>query len=409
MSHKRTEKSKPQNQGVIHMINLQHLNIKTFLSDYWQKKPLVLRQAMPQFTHPLSADELAGLALEDEFESRIVLETPTKAPYWQLKRGPFTTGDFNKLPTSHWTLLVQGVDRLIPGVASLLDQFNFIPQWRVDDVMISYAVKHGSVGPHYDNYDVFLYQAVGQRRWSLTTQNCHPVNTLENVELRIMKEFHVEEEYILEPGDMLYLPPHVGHHGVSLSDDCMTYSFGYRSYQSPEIWNSLGDYLSEHDEFTKLYRDPNWNHSQGPSEIPAEAIAQAKDLMQSLLNNDELLKKWFGCFVTTLDNHAEQLLPMPLVDKNLLDSQSFIAQLQESQGLLREAICRFAYQKLNTGIQLFINGCEWEVEVGVNPELIKLIANHRILSKQKLIECIKSKADETFLYDLWRLQWLQNI
>ena len=389
------------------MIQFHDIDIKTFLTEFWQKKPLLIRQAIPQFKHPISADELAGLALEDEFESRIVSETPGIKPYWHLKRGPFTTADFHHLPKSHWTLLVQGVDRLIPGVASLLDHFNFIPQWRIDDVMISYAVQQGSVGPHYDNYDVFLYQAMGQRRWSLTTKDCNPENALQDIELRIMKEFMVEEEYILEPGDMLYLPPHIGHHGVSLSDECMTYSFGYRSYQSTEMWNSLGDYLSEHDEYTQFYRDPNWLNAKGASDIPTQAITQAKEFMQSLLNNDELLQNWFGCFITTLDNYAEQLLPIPLSDKEILTHDAFINQLKRCQGLLREATCRFAYQEHHSTLQLFINGREWEIEGNVNPLLIKLIANHRILPTEAIIKLITNKADEVLLYDLWRLQWIQ--
>ena len=227
------------------MINLQQISLKTFLSEYWQKKPLVIRQALPDFVNPLSPDELAGLALEEEIESRLVFETPDKKPYWHLKSGPFFENDFNTLPKTHWTLLVQGVDRIIPEVYELLDHFNFIPQWRIDDVMISYAALNGSVGPHYDNYDVFLYQAKGRREWSLTTQNCNTENYIKDLELRIMNQFDIEERFILEEGDMLYLPPHVGHYGISLSDECMTYSFGYRSYQGQELWDSLGDYLSE--------------------------------------------------------------------------------------------------------------------------------------------------------------------
>jgi 50S ribosomal protein L16 3-hydroxylase len=224
------------------MLNLNNISITSFLTNYWQKKPLVIRQALPGFNSPISPDELAGLALEEEIESRIVWETPNQSPQWHLKRGPFTEKDFSSLPNSHWTLLVQGVDRVIPEVYALLDHFNFLPQWRVDDVMISFATLFGGVGPHYDNYDVFLYQAKGQRLWSLTSQKCKPENYIPELELRIMREFAVEEEILLEEGDMLYLPPHIGHYGISQSDECMTYSFGYRSYQGQELWDSLGDY-----------------------------------------------------------------------------------------------------------------------------------------------------------------------
>ena len=385
------------------MVQFQ-IDINTFLSEYWQKKPLVIRQALPNFINPLSADELAGLALEDDVESRLVLETPKLAPFWQLKQGPFVEADFNQLPKTHWTLLVQGVDRLIPEVAYLLENFNFIPQWRVDDVMISYAVKHGSVGPHYDNYDVFLYQALGQRKWSLTTKNCRPSNYLQDVPLRIMEEFMVEEEYILEPGDMLYLPPHVGHHGVSLSDDCMTYSFGFRSYQGQELWDSFGDFLSEQGQPTALYSDPNWVVTKSTALIPPQAWLNAKESMQRLLDDEKTLKNWFASFVTSLDEQAEQQLPMPLADEELGEISLFIDELKAGEGLMRDGACRVAY--LEDELQLFINGCAWQIEE-VASELVKYFANNRFIATAKLLPFLMHDANRLFLYELWQLQWLQ--
>lgn len=138
------------------MLHFQQINLETFLTEYWQKKPLLLRNALPNFINLLSPDELAGLALEEEVESRIVIQRPHHIKPWHLLRGPFCEKDFQSLPKTHWTLLVQGVDRFVPEVYQLLEHFNFLPQWRIDDVMISYASKYGSVGPHYDNYDVFL-------------------------------------------------------------------------------------------------------------------------------------------------------------------------------------------------------------------------------------------------------------
>jgi len=385
------------------MVHFGTIDVQTFLRDYWQKKPLVIRQALPDFISPLSADELAGLALEDDVESRLVFETPRSAPYWQLKPGPFTESDFAKLPKTHWTLLVQGVDRLIPDVATLLDHFNFIPQWRIDDVMISYAVNKGSVGPHYDNYDVFLYQAAGQRKWALTTQDCTPANYLTDVELRIMKRFEVEEEYILAPGDMLYLPPHVGHHGVSLDDDCMTYSFGYRSYQGQEMWNSFGDYIAEHAP-TMLYQDPDWNDSKASVLIPPPAWQHARQLMQAMLDNEALLKTWFGCFSTSLDQQAEQQLSLALDDDEAGEISDFISELKTKPALMRDASCRFAYIDTNP-LQLFINGCAWNIEQ-VTPELVKYIANTRVVSVSALLPYLVNEDNQLFMYELWKLQWL---
>lgn len=390
------------------MIRFNDISLKTFLSEYWQKKPLIIRQALPEFINPLSPDELAGLALEEDIESRIVIETPTAAPQWHLKRGPFTEADFRALPKTNWTLLVQGVDRIIPEVYDLLNHFDFIPQWRVDDIMISYAALHGSVGPHYDNYDVFLFQAKGRREWSLTSQQCNPSNYIENLELRIMNEFNVEERFVLEEGDMLYLPPHIGHYGIAFSEDCMTYSFGYRSYQGQELWDSLGDYLSEKDSFKTLYQDPDWSQLKNTSELTASSWKNAQSLLQQLLNDEHLMKSWFGCFATRLDQSAEQHLPLPLEEDELIDLPSFIEELQQSSGLIREPCCRFAYQagEHSSEYLLFINGCQWNVE-HTSPELIKLIANNRMVAIQDLQRYLTSDSNQLFLYELWKLQWLQ--
>lgn len=386
------------------MVHFNTIDVETFLSDYWQKKPLIIRQALPNFINPITADELAGLALEDDIESRLVFETPRVAPGWQLKTGPFVDADFATLPKTHWTLLVQGVDRWVPGVTQLLDHFNFIPQWRVDDVMISYAVNQGSVGPHYDNYDVFLYQAEGRRKWSLTTKQCNTTNYLADVDLRIMAQFDVEEEYILEPGDMLYLPPHVGHHGVSMSDDCMTYSFGFRSYQGQELWDSFGDFVSEKITDTGLYKDPNWADLPATSSIPPQAWLNAKSLMQQMLNDESNFKRWFGCFATRMDQQAEQDMPEPLSIDEAGSRVNFIDELSQSVGLSRDASCRIAYQ--DEGIHLFINGCEWDTD-GVALDLVMYVANHRLLEMKILQPFLMEDDNQIFLYELWKLQWLQ--
>lgn len=390
------------------MINFTHLSLEDFLNNYWQKKPVVIRNAIPDFVNSLSPDELAGLALEEEVESRIVWETPKEKTQWHLKRGPFTEQDFKMLPKSHWTLLVQGVDRLVPDIYELFDHFNFLPQWRIDDIMISFAALHGSVGPHYDNYDVFLYQAQGNREWSLTTKECNNNNYIQDLELRIMKDFDIEEKMILEEGDMLYLPPHVGHYGISLSEECMTYSFGYRSYQGQELWDSLGDYLSEKELFKDLYRDPNWSHLNNTSEITPPAWQSAQKLLRQIIEDEKTMKAWFGCFATRLDQQAEQQLSMPLEEEELSSVEFFINELQNGFTLFRDSSCRFAYQatEKENDYKFYINGCEWDVE-GISPQLLKEIANNRFLTYDQFKDYISHAADQSFLFDLWKLQWLQ--
>lgn len=389
------------------MVYFKEISLQTFLKDYWQKKPLLIRNALPNFINPLSPDELAGLALEDDIESRIVRETPNKAPIWHLQNGPFKDCDFSQLPSTHWTLLVQGVDRIVPEVSDLLNHFDFLPQWRIDDVMISFAALHGSVGPHYDNYDVFLYQAMGRREWSLTTEKCNTENYLENLDLRIMREFNVEERLVLEEGDMLYLPPHVGHHGVSLSEQCMTYSFGYRSYQGQEVWDSLGDYLSEKECFTSLYKDPDWSELTKTSEIPDSAWKNAQQLLLELVEKESVLKAWFGCFATRLDQEAERQLPLPLENDELVDINTFIELVNNGMELERNPNCRFAYQQVNEQLQLYINGCEWDIQ-GIPSELVELIANNRLISSTDIIPYFNTMPAQQFLFDLWTLQWLES-
>ena len=218
-----------------------------------------------------------------------------------------------------------------------------------------------------------------------------------------MAQFDTEETHILLPGDMLYLPPHVGHHGVSLDDECITYSFGYRSYQRQELWDSLGDYLSEHHSFGALYQDPNWAGLKATSAIPKAAWENAKELLKQVLADEALMRSWFGCFATRLDPQAEQHMPLPLMDEERETLSDFIDELKGASGLMRDATCRIAYDE--TTLQLFINGCEWQT-VGVTPELLQCVANQRVLYLAELKPFLSHKANQLFLYELWTLQWL---
>jgi 50S ribosomal protein L16 3-hydroxylase len=230
---------------------------------------------------------------------------------------------------------------------------------------------------------------------------------IENLELRIMKEFEIEEEFILEEGDMLYLPPHVGHYGISLSEDCMTYSFGYRSYQGQELWDSLGDYLSEHEQFKALYEDPNWAHLNNTSELTKPTWQNAQKLLREMVDNEEIIKSWFGCFATQLDKKSEESLPMPLEEDELLDLPDFMQTLKKGTTLERDASCRFAYQK-GDAMSLYINGCFWDTQ-NVSQELIRLIANNRFIAINNITEHLSNIQSQEFVYALWKLQWLQII
>ncbi|CAN8139359.1 50S ribosomal protein L16 3-hydroxylase [uncultured Thiomicrorhabdus sp.] len=203
---------------------------------------------------------------------------------YELKRGPFCEDDYTELPEEKWTLLVQGCDRLLPEVADILNDFDFLPRWRIDDIMISYATTGGNVSPRFDHYDVFLLQAAGQRHWQITSQDCFEDNYIQGVDLRLMKTFKVEEDFVLNPGDILYLPPKVGHHGIALDDQCMTFSVGYRSYRGQELWDSLGDHLSELSLFKELYLDPSMQPNLNPGEVTSDAAQAALSIMETYIS-----------------------------------------------------------------------------------------------------------------------------
>lgn len=311
------------------------LSADTFLRDYWQKKPLLIRQAFPNFQSPVSPDELAGLSLEDEVESRIVLEHG--AIPWELRRGPFTEADYRSLPRRDWTLLVQAVDQFVPEVAELLPAFHFLPSWRLDDVMISYAVPGGSVGPHYDSYDVFLLQVEGHRRWKIG-QHCDDQSPLlEHDELRILKEFHQQEEWVLAPGDMLYLPPGIAHYGIA-EDNCMTYSIGFRAPSHAEVLSHFTDFIGQGLKSSQRYSDADRSRPDDPALIDDQTVSHLQALILDLVKDEESLGTWFGRFMT------EPRYP-ELICGEELDAEDLSAYLAEGCGLLRNASSRLAWRE----------------------------------------------------------------
>lgn len=278
------------------LTHLGDMPVETFLRDYWQQKPLLIRNAFPDFESPLDGDELAGLALEEDVESRLVLEQG-KTP-WELRQGPFEEDDFATLPPSHWTLLVQAVDQWVPEVQELLHHFRFLPDWRLDDIMVSYAVDQSSVGPHFDYYDVFLLQGNGRRRWRIG-QNCDSQSPrLEGTALNILQDFEGTEDWVLEPGDMLYIPPGVAHWGTAEGDDCITYSIGFRAPSVADIFTELSQDIASRLSNDQRYRDPALTPADNPGEIPADTLNALDELIQRHLT-PEAIQDWFGRYMTS--------------------------------------------------------------------------------------------------------------
>ncbi|WP_411379342.1 JmjC domain-containing protein [Pseudomonas sp. MPB26] len=338
------------------------ITAREFLRDYWQKKPLLIRQAIPDFESPIDADELAGLALEEEVESRLVIEHGERP--WELRRGPFAEDTFSTLPEREWTLLVQAVDQFVPEVAELLEQFRFLPSWRIDDVMISFAAPGGSVGPHFDNYDVFLLQAQGKRNWKIGQMCSSESPLLQHADLRILADFEESAEWVLEPGDMLYLPPRLAHFGIA-EDDCMTYSVGFRAPSAAEVLTHFTDFLAQYLTDEERYTDADAQPVSDPHQIQSDALDRLKSLLAEHMSDERMLLTWFGQFMT------EPRYP-ELVAGEEVGEEDFVSSLQDGAILVRNPSARMAWSEVDDDVLLFASG-QSRYLPGKLRELLKLI------------------------------------
>ncbi|MEO8332106.1 MAG: cupin domain-containing protein [Gallionella sp.] len=298
------------------------LTVNEFLRDYWQKKPLLIRQAFPRFSGLLDARQLLSLACAEDVQARLVTQQRGK---FELHHAPFVAEDFNGFGKKKWTVLVQGVNHHLPAAAALLKHFDFIPHARLDDLMVSYAPKGGGVGPHFDSYDVFLLQGSGHRRWQISTQ---PDRTLiAGAPLRILKDFRVEQEWALEAGDMLYLPPHCAHNGIA-EDDCMTYSIGFRTPAYQELAEQFLVYLQDRIEVEGMYADPDVKTQKHPSEISAAMLHQVEQVIKRVRWDKEDIANFLGCYLSEPKPHVFFEPPEPVL------SASRFRQAAQKHGLM---------------------------------------------------------------------------
>jgi len=293
-----------------------------FMRRYWQKKPLLIRGAMPGITPPLSRDELFALADDDDVESRLITRFRGR---WTLEHGPFDEPALPSPTQRNWTLLVQGVDLHDDRARALLDRFRFAPDARLDDLMISYASDGGGVGPHFDSYDVFLLQVHGKRRWRIGAQR--DLTLQEGLPLKVLAHFEPDEEWVLEPGDMLYLPPHIAHDGVA-QGECMTCSIGFRSPSTAELTSQFLYYLAERgapaalgDAAPTLYRDPQQPAVEHPAELPPALVERVASLLAKVRWSDADVSSFVGTWLSE---------PKPNVvfdpPERPLDEARFVAQ-----------------------------------------------------------------------------------
>lgn len=327
---------------------LGDLSVETFLKDYWQKKPVLIRQALPNFTPPIEPDDLAGLSLEEDVESRIILENGDTP--WQLIHGPFSEETFGNLPEEKWTLLVQGVDQWVPEMSELLSYFQFIPKWRLDDIMVSFAPKGGSVGPHFDQYDVFLLQAQGRRHWQIGPKYDASSPRIKDTPLHLLENMEMTEEWTLEPGDMLYIPPQYAHNGVAV-DDCMTFSVGFRAPSEAEILSGITQHAMDQLTEADRYHDEDLKANAQPALIDQTAFDRLQQIIAKHANNTELMQEWFAECMTQ-SKYPE--LAEPLEDP--LDWEEVAPLLQDDTVISQNETSRWAYYENNKQWIFYANG-----------------------------------------------------
>jgi 50S ribosomal protein L16 3-hydroxylase len=318
-----------------------------FLEQYWQKKPCLIRNAIADFKPQLNGDDLAGLACEEMAESRLVRGC-VEAADWTVAHGPFSDTDFAALPEENWTLLVQDVEKHYAPLQDLMQQFSFIPNWRLDDLMISFAASGGSVGPHTDQYDVFLLQAEGRRRWQIA-RSFEP-GLIENCPLNVLKKFETEQEWVLEPGDMLYLPPNVAHHGVALEPG-MTWSIGSRAPSGADLLQGLGEWLAFSDDEGGRYSDPELAAANRAGEITPEALQGLRKLMLSRINKNESLDNYLATFMSRF-----RLAHDPMPPAELITPEELLESLQKNARLFRNPWTRLTWVENSRGARLYAAG-----------------------------------------------------
>jgi 50S ribosomal protein L16 3-hydroxylase len=345
-----------------------------FLREYWQEQPLLVRGAFPAFADPLTPNDLAGLAGDELALSRLITRLPRDR--WRLRNGPFTAADFARLPKRDWTLLVQDMDKWDADVAALLDRFDFLPSWRIDDIMVSYAVDGGSVGAHVDQYDVFLLQGLGRRRWRISTDAAAPKDFREDAEIKLLREFKPTDEWVLESGDMLYLPPGVPHHGVAIGE-CLTYSIGMRAPSFADLVVEFAETFAETLSEDLRFCDPDLEPTLGCGEIDEAAFRRVMRAMPWLKVEaglrgggmkkyrerwtdgcsgsvgSSMLRTWFARFITRYRS-AHAAMPR----KRPITHAQFDRAFTERAEALRNPWSRSAWMRSGRGANLIVAGTE---------------------------------------------------
>ncbi|UTH72523.1 cupin domain-containing protein [Chromobacterium sp. IIBBL 290-4] len=357
-----------------------------FLAEYWHKKPLLIRGALTDVGPHVDFSVLSELAQRDDAESRLI---EYKQGKWHLERGPFRASRFRRLAETDWTILVQGVNQLLPHIDEILWRFNFIPYARLDDLMISYAPPGGTVGPHFDAYDVFLLQVGGKKRWQISSQRDD--DFIEDAPIRVLKDFRMEQEFVLEHGDMLYLPPHCAHYGVALEPG-MTYSIGFRAPPAQELATQFLVYLQDRLCLDGVYADPDLKLQPDPARIGDEMIEQVAEHLSKIRWDKDTVCDFLGHYLTEPKAHVFYDAPEDELDEDEFEeavAEAGVALDRKSQILFCDAC-------------VYCNGEKIEHEAE-DFDAWRHFGNARSLPKGKYSGAMLSALYEGYLSGYWHL------
>jgi 50S ribosomal protein L16 3-hydroxylase len=379
MTPDRSASAPPPNPDEPHPL-LGGLTPALFMQRHWQKKPLLIRNARPGAVPLLSRQTLFAMAADEAVESRLIEH---RATGWKIRPGPFAPRALPPLKRPGWTLLVQGVDTHLQTAHELLQRFRFVPDARLDDLMISWASDGGGVGPHFDSYDVFLLQLAGQRRWRIGRQD--DLSLQPGMPLKILSHFKPEEEHLLNPGDMLYLPPRWAHDGVAVGGECMTASIGFRAPQRGGLAGELLQRMADEFEDDTLYRDPQQPATATPGAMPAELQAFAEDALKRLLAQRQMLACSLGEVMTE---------PKPRVWFDEPDAPWVPGPLRLDRRT------RMMYDERH----VFING-ESFLAAGADARLMRTLADQRFLDARQVRKASAGALE--LMQDWYDAGWLQ--
>ncbi len=322
-----------------------------FLNEYWQQKPLLIRSAFKDFHNPIDPNELAGLSCEEDANSRFMQHTGNNE--WRLCEGPLSDDFFDDVTGNEWSLLVSDIEKLLPDFRQYLEPFRFLPDWRIDDLMISYAPVGGSVGAHVDQYDVFLLQADGVREWRIENTPRQGVQPSVSNTIALLGDFLADETWQLQAGDMLYLPPQFAHHGIAVDEPCMTWSIGFRAPSIDEMLPEVVNYLLESVQSKQRFQDIKRPATHQPGLISqTDLIAIKAILSQALTQDDSTLSQWIARYLTE-PKEIQEPDEQPV---NTISTDAIVSNLKNSAVLTCHSHKRFAYTQQDNHTTLYADG-----------------------------------------------------